>query len=336
MVQPKLAVVILNYNGQKYLEKFLPNVILHSKPYEVIIADNNSTDNSVDFLKEKFPDIRLIILPENGGFSRGYNQALEQVNAEYYILLNSDIEVTPTWIEALLESLEKDKSLVACQPKIRAYHQKTHFEYAGAAGGFLDKFGYPFCRGRIFDTLEKDEGQYDDPKEIFWATGAALVVRAEAYWKVGGLDEDFFAHMEEIDWCWRIQNQGGKIIYVPESIVFHVGGGTLSKNNPFKTYLNFRNNLALLYKNLPAKSLFFVLLIRFYLDNLALLQFLLKGQFKDVQAILKAYFHFWKRVNYWQKKRNIIQKNIKTTPKLFPKSIVWQYFLKKKKYFSDL
>lgn len=246
----KTAVVILNWNGRKFLKKFLPDVIKFSKKdAEVIVADNASTDDSVAVLKADFPEIRIIENKSNGGFAKGYNQALKLIDAEYYILLNSDIEVTENWINPVIELMESDKNIAACQPKIRSYHEKEKFEYAGAAGGFIDKFGYPFCRGRIFQSLEEDKGQYDDTVEIFWATGAALFIRAELYHKLGGMDDDFFAHMEEIDLCWRLKNEGYKIMYCPKSTVYHVGGGTLPTSSSWKTYLNFRNNFFLIYKN---------------------------------------------------------------------------------------
>ena len=244
----KTAVVILNWNGKKFLEQFLPYVIKHSSSdAEVIVADNASNDDSVEFLKNNYPEIQIINNNENGGFSKGYNEALSKIDAEYYVLLNSDIEVTENWIKPIIDLMDSDKSIAVCQPKLRSYHQKEMFEYAGAAGGFIDKYGYPFCRGRIFNSIEVDNGQYDDTCEVFWATGAAMFVRAELYHKFGGLDNDFFAHMEEIDFCWRLKNEGYKIMYCADSVVYHVGGGTLPKNSSRKTFLNFRNNFNLLY-----------------------------------------------------------------------------------------
>jgi GT2 family glycosyltransferase len=263
----KIAVVILNWNGKKFLEQFLPNVLEHSADRaEVIIADNASTDDSVEFLKQNYPHIRLIQNAENGGFSKGYNDALKHVEADYFVLLNSDIEVTPNWIQPVINLMESDKNIVVCQPKIRSYYEREKFEYAGAAGGFMDRFGYPFCRGRIFETIETDHGQYDDVCEVFWATGAAMFVKAPIYREFGGLDEDFFAHMEEIDFCWRVKNAGYKVMYCPDSTIYHIGGGTLPKHSPRKTYLNFRNNLSLLYKNLYSTELFFVFFVRSFLD----------------------------------------------------------------------
>ncbi len=247
------AVVILNWNGKKFLEEFLPSVIKYSSDAaDIIVADNASEDDSVDFLKKNFPQVKIILNEQNYGFAEGYNKALSKVEAKYYILLNSDIEVSKDWIEPVISCMEKDEKIGACQPKIRSLHEPEMFEYAGASGGFIDKLGYPFCRGRLFHTLEKDNGQYDDKKEVFWATGACLFVRSDLYNKLGGLDSDFFAHMEEIDYCWRLKNYGYKVYVCPESIVYHVGGGTLPKAPYCKTYLNFRNNLTLLYKNLPS------------------------------------------------------------------------------------
>lgn len=331
----KIAIVILNYNGRHFLEKFLPSVIQYSPPNSVIVADNASKDGSILFLETNFPQIRRIKLTENYGFAKGYNEALKQVNAKYYVLLNSDVEVTPNWIEPILDFLEKNPQVAAGQPKIKAYHQESYFEHAGGGGGFIDKFGYPFCRGRVFDTLEEDTGQYDDTKQVFWATGACLFVRSTIYHALGGLDDDFFAHMEEIDLCWRMQQQGYEVWYVGESQVFHVGGGTLQKTNPFKTFLNFRNNLAMLYKNLPAHQIFYVLFVRFFLDSLAALFFIKKGFFKDAWAVVCAYWAFYIKIVYWHRKRKKIPKNLKNKL-IYPKSIVWQYFILKNKVFKDL
>src|SRR5665213_1345257 len=246
----KVAVVILNWNGRKFLEQFIPSVEKNNPNFsELIVADNASTDDSIEWLQNNFPKIKRIRLKNNGGFAKGYNDALEKIDAEYYVLLNSDVEVTQNWLEPIIKMMDADQNIGACQPKIRAFNDKEKFEYAGAAGGFIDKWGYPFCRGRIFDTYEIDEQQYNDSCEVFWATGACLFVRASAWKEVGGFDEDFFAHMEEIDLCWRMRNRGWKVMYCGESTVFHVGAGTLSKQNPKKTFLNFRNNLVLLAKN---------------------------------------------------------------------------------------
>ncbi|MFC2104906.1 glycosyltransferase family 2 protein [Bacteroidota bacterium] len=336
----KTAVVILNWNGKKYLEQFLPTLIRNTQNpnTKIIIADNNSTDGSINFLNSNYPDLQQIIFDKNYGFTEGYNKALNQINAEYFVLLNSDIEVSENWLTPLIDLLDSDSTIAACQPKIRSYHNKDYFEYAGAAGGFIDKFGYPFCRGRILNKIEKDSGQYNDEKDIFWATGACMVIRAELYKKVNGLDDDFFAHMEEIDLCWRIKNMGYRIVYSPNSIVYHVGGGTLPNDSPFKLYLNFRNNLFLLYKNLPKRNFLPVLLSRMILDGFSAIMFILKLSFKSFFAVLKAHIHFYQSLKKLRVKRkellnNKIQKYHQET---YPKSIVLNYFLKNKKQFTDL
>jgi GT2 family glycosyltransferase len=329
----KLAVVILNWNGKKFLEKFLPDLIMScGKETRVFIADNNSSDGSVDYLRNNFPAVKIIKNPTNGGFSKGYNLALEQINAKYYCLLNSDIEVTKSWIQPILQMLDKDPSIAAVQPKILSYQEKDCFEYAGASGGYLDYLGYPFCRGRVFENLEKDQGQYNSPQQVFWATGAALFVRKEIYDRLGGLDEDFFAHMEEIDFCWRINNEGYKIMIQPNSVVYHVGGGTLPKNNSYKTYLNFRNNLFLLVKNLPYHRLFITLFIRFFLDQLAAFVFLSKGEKHNFKAVYKAIFHFIKMYPKMRKKRG--KKFKKGYQLLFKESIVYAHYVKGKTIFD--
>ncbi len=332
--QSTVAVVILNWNGQKFLEKFLPSVIERSGNARIIVADNDSRDNSVDYLKKNFPLVELIINESNGGYAKGYNDALKQIDTDYYVLLNSDIEVTEGWIEPVISLMDSDPTIAACQPKLRAYHQPDEFEYAGASGGFIDKWGYPFCRGRVFNSLEKDLGQYDDVEEVFWASGAAMFVKADAFWQVGGLDEDFFAHMEEIDLCWRLKNQGYKIMVQPASVVFHVGGGTLPKNSPRKTYLNFRNNFYLLYKNLPKRDFYLVFFFRLFWDGVAGLKFLLEGHWKDSIAVVKAHIHFYLNLRRSFKKRNKIKQH--RVSKIYQKNIVIQHFLFRKKKFSKL
>ncbi|RFS17935.1 glycosyltransferase family 2 protein [Emticicia sp. C21] len=327
---PKVAIVILNYNGQGFLERFLPSVIQHSSGHEVVVADNASTDTSVTFLKQNYPNIRLIQLPHNGGFTGGYNQALKQVQTTYYVLLNSDIEVTPNWVDPIIELMDTNPKIAACQPKIKDYYKPTYFEYAGAAGGFIDWLGYPFCRGRIFDTCEEDTGQYDNTREIFWATGACMFVRAAVFHQLGGFDTKFFAHMEEIDLCWRMKNAGYQIFYSPASTVYHVGGGTLHKSNPRKTFLNYRNGLAMMYKNLPANQLFTTIFARLVLDGVSSIKFLLAGSFKDIWAILKAHFAFYGMIPTLERKSSKHLKNI------YPRSIVLQYFLRGKKRFGEL
>jgi GT2 family glycosyltransferase len=332
---PKVAVVILNWNGREFLKKFLPSVIRYSQDMaEVIIADNASTDSSIEFLQQEYPDIRIVQNVYNGGFAKGYNDALRQIEAEYYILLNSDIEVTENWISPVIELMEKDTLIAACQPKLRAYHAPEKFEYAGAAGGFIDTFGYPFCRGRIFQEIEEDHGQYDDVHEIFWATGACLFVKAKLFHEFGGLDNDFFAHMEEIDFCWRLKNAGYKILYCPDSIVYHVGGGTLPKKSSRKTYLNFRNNLSLLYKNLPGNLLWRVFVFRFPLDAVAALKFLLDGGFSDFRAVIRAHLYFYKNFGKLRKKRKAIHHNHVSC--IYEGHLLVDYFLKKKRTFPEL
>jgi GT2 family glycosyltransferase len=327
-----VAIVILNYNGRDYLEKFLPTVIQNSKPHEVIIADNASTDKSIDLLTSKFPQIKLIEIPENLGYAGGYNKALQQINADFYVLLNSDVETTPNWIEPVINLMKQNEKIVACQPKIKSYHHKEYFEYAGAAGGFIDHLGYPFCRGRIFSHLEKDQGQYDDNIPVFWATGACLFVKSKEFHELGGLDDDFFAHMEEIDFCWRAKNQGYQIYYCGESTVYHVGGGTLKAESPFKTYLNFRNNWLLLYKNLSLSVFNRIKKRRKRLDLLAAIQFVAKGKKANANAILKAHRDFKEMKSKYQSNAS----NGLMHREVYKKSIINQFFVKGKKKFSDL
>lgn len=321
----KVAVVILNYNGQKFLETFLPSVIENADGYEIIIADNASTDGSLTFLQNHYPTLRTIQLPNNQGFAGGYNNALKEIEAEYYVLLNSDVEVSANWTKPIIDLMDTDKSIAACQPKIRSYHQKTHFEYAGAAGGYIDWLGYPFCRGRVFDSYEEDKGQYDDTQEIFWATGACMFVRADVFHQLSGFDAHFFAHMEEIDLCWRMKNNGHKIMYSSASTVYHVGGGTLHKSNPRKTFLNYRNGLAMLYKNIPADKLFSTILLRLILDGISGIKLLVDGSFADFLAVIKAHFAFYAMIP------KLERKSPKNVSKIYQKSIVWEYFVKKQK-----
>lgn len=321
----KVAVVILNYNGQKFLETFLPSVIEHADGYEIIIADNASTDGSLAYLKNHHSTLKIIQLPTNQGFAGGYNNALKEIEAEYYVLLNSDVEVSANWTKPIIDLMDTDKSIAACQPKIRSYHQKTHFEYAGAAGGYIDWLGYPFCRGRVFDSYEEDKGQYDDTQEIFWATGACMFVRANVFHQLGGFDAHFFAHMEEIDLCWRMKNAGYKIMYDSASTVYHVGGGTLHKSNPRKTFLNYRNGLAMLYKNIPADKLFSTILLRLVLDGISGIKLLVDGSFADFLAVIKAHFAFYAMIP------KLERKSTRNVSKIYQKSIVWEYFIKKQK-----
>lgn len=336
----KVAVVILNWNGEKMLAKYLPTLLQHlQESVEVFVADNASTDNSVALLKEKFPSVKRILLDKNWGFAEGYNQALRQINATYYILLNSDIEVSSGWLSPLITWMDAHPETAACQPKLLSIRQRDYFEYAGACGGFIDRYGYPFCRGRVFDVVEKDEGQYDEVCPILWATGACLMIRATDYWKVGGLDGRFFAHNEEIDLCWRLRAMGREIYCVPESKVYHVGGGTLPKNNPMKTYLNFRNNLTMLYKNLEADELQHVMRVRWWLDYVAAFKMLiLDGHWGDFKAVFKARkaFRKWKKDfdgdrQYLQQHRSVSNRQL-----LSPYSVLWQYYGKGRHHFSEL
>ncbi|MGQ1890255.1 glycosyltransferase family 2 protein [Thermophagus sp. OGC60D27] len=340
MPEPIVAVVILNWNTRTMLERFLPEVIKYtSHPRaSIVVADNGSDDGSATLVKDKFPEVEIIQLDNNYGFAGGYNRILKQLNTPYTVLLNSDVIPGEKWLEPLIQCMEQHPDTAACVPKIKALNQPDHFEYAGAAGGFIDKWGYPFCRGRIFDVLEEDKGQYDQPDEIFWGSGAALMVRTEWYNHSGGLDEAFFAHMEEIDWCWRMKNQGLKIRYCPQSEIFHLGGGTLNVMSPRKTYLNFRNNLFMLYRNLPEKGFKKTMLIRLILDGVAALKFLLSGEFGNFAAVGKAHRHYFKSIHRLKKERIELRKNTtcKLHPEIYQGSIVFDFFFRKKHHFTDL
>jgi len=333
----KVAIVILNWNGQSFLEKFLPKLIEHSSSddVKVYIADNGSTDNSITFL-QTVPELKLIQFPDNYGFTGGYNRALEIIKAEYFVILNSDVEVTDNWIAPVIGFMDENTDVAACQPKIKSYNQKEYFEYAGAAGGFIDKYGYPFCRGRILNTYEQDKGQYNQMSEIFWATGACMFVRAELFKKAGGFDEDFFAHMEEIDLCWRLKNLGYKIFYIPDSEVYHVGGGTLPNDSPHKLYLNYRNNLFLLYKNLASSQLMLILFQRMILDGISALAYLLSFKLNLFMVVMKAHLSFYKMMPQMNKKRNKNLSKLIQFKEIYQQSIVFNYFIKKRHYFSEL
>lgn len=332
------AVVILNWNGLRFLQEFLPSVVAHSGNCEVIVADNASTDGSVTFLQEQFPQVRLILLDQNYGFCEGYNKALKQVEAKYYVLLNSDVHVPQGWTEPILGLMESDESIAVCQPKILSQQHPEFFEYAGAGGGMLDTLGYPFCRGRLFETLEEDKGQYNDVQEIFWATGACMFVRANVFHGLGGLEPAFFAHMEEIDFCWRAKNTGYKVMYNGHSQVYHVGGGTLHKSNPRKTFLNFRNGFALLYKNLPGKELIPTLVLRVILDWIAAFRMLMAGQTKDARAVLDAHADLLRHSSYWGKQRRKQNQkgNFPAQTGVYKGSIVWAYFVRQKRTVKEL
>ena len=336
----KVAIVILNWNGQKMLAQYLPNVVEYSRQdAEVWVADNCSSDQSMHLLETQFPQVKTIVLEQNFGFAEGYNRALKQIEAEYYVLLNSDVEVSHHWLTPLIEFMDSHPQVAACQPKLLAEYDKDMFEYAGACGGFLDKYGYPFCRGRIFETVEQDNGQYDYQQEVLWATGACMMIRSTDYWNAGGLDARFFAHNEEIDLCWRLRLMGRKIYCIPESEVYHVGGGTLPKSNPMKTFLNFRNNLTMLYKNLGDNELDYVMRVRWFLDYLAAFEMLLlKHSWGDFKAVLKARkaFKSWRKDFEADRKKIQASRVEKNLSQIYDGSILWQYYAKGKKLFSQL
>ena len=334
----RIAVVILNFNGAEMLRAFLPSVVDYSPEAEVIVADNCSTDASAQVMREEFPAVRYIQLEKNYGFADGYNRALAQVEAEYFLLLNSDVEVTQGWLAPMLEYMESHPGVAACQPKLLSYKNKKEFEYAGACGGFIDKYGYPYCRGRIFDTVEEDKGQYDSVAELFWATGAALMIRAEDYRAAGGLDGTFFAHMEEIDLCWRLRSRGRGIVCIPQSCVYHVGGATLNKSNPRKTYLNFRNNLLMLYKNLPENELRHVMFVRALLDYVAAFKSLLSGDAAGCRAVLQARRDFRRiKRDYSDLRRENLEKCVEADVKERTSfSILWKYYAEGRRLFSEL
>lgn len=336
----KIAIVILNFNGVQLFDTFLPSVIRNSalENVKIYLADNGSTDNSIETIQKKFSSVQIIDLKKNHGFAEGYNRALKEVEADYFVLLNSDVEVTPGWLEKCLELFRDNKKIAAVQPKILSYEKPHLFEYAGAAGGFIDKFGYPFCRGRILNRMEADTGQYDKATPIFWASGACMFVKAEVFKKAGGFDGDFWAHMEEIDLCWRIKSLGYEIWYQPESVVFHLGGGTLSYGSPKKIYLNFRNNLYMLFKNLPRDQFKRIFLTRMVLDGIAAVKFILGLYGKEFWAVVKAHVAFYKNLPGLIQKRKETQKQVvvKEHREIYPKSIMWKFFLLKKNKFSEL
>lgn len=335
----KTAVVILNWNGVEMLTRFLPQVIDYSRDDAVVyVADNASTDNSLEVLRKHFPEVNLVVLDKNWGFAEGYNRALEQIEAEYYVLLNSDVEVSHHWLTPVIEFMDNHPDVAACQPKLLSEKSRDSFEYAGASGGFIDCYGYPFCRGRMFDTVETDNGQYDYATEILWATGACMVVRASDFKEAGGFDARFFAHSEEIDLCWRMILMGKKIYCIPDSFVYHIGGATLPKNNPMKTYLNFRNNLTMLYKNLPDSELRHVMRVRAFLDYVAAFQALASGRTGDFKAIINGRKAFKKWLPEYRTVREEIQSMRKTDDikGIYRHSILWQYYAKGHKKYSEL
>lgn len=342
--QPSVAIVILNYNGKKHLAQFLPSVIKNlTANSELIIADNASTDDSVDFLQKHYPSLKTIQLEKNFGFAEGYNQALKQVKSDIYILLNSDVEVNEGWIEKLITPFQEDKYIAAIQPKILSFNNKHLFEHAGAAGGWMDSLAYPFCKGRIFNEVEEDKGQYDEQSEIFWASGAAMCIKADLFHQIGGFDGDYFAHMEEIDLCWRLKRAGYKIMVAPQSVVYHLGGGTLDYASPFKVFLNFRNSLSTILKNSSTTKLLWFIFFRLCLDGIAGIFYLSKKQYQLTWQIIRAHFAFYgsffqtlskrKKYNQLIEKCKIVEENKTAT---LNKSIVYQYFIKKKKTFTEL
>lgn len=336
----KVAVALLGYNSKDYLEKFIPNVLATDyDDFDLVYIDNASTDDSVAFVEKEFPTVKIFRIYENEGFTGGYTKSLPYIKAEYYVLLNSDVEVEPNWLRPQMELMESDPTIGAAQPKLLHYKAKEQFDYAGASGGFIDKYGYPFCRGRIFDEIENDLSQYESPMPIFWASGACMLVRAELYHRLGGLDKDFYAHMEEIDLCWRIHNAGYSIIVVPEAVVYHVGGSIISYGSFEKIYHNFRNNLVMMYKNLPSELLFRRLAIRLILDLIAAVKALAGLKFTEFKAILAADFNFIAKLNKWKKNRKDAQKHMAKQPNtdgMYPYSIVWKFYAKRKRKFSQI
>lgn len=328
---PTVAIVILNYNGVTWFKKFFSGIITYSSEASIYIIDNASTDDSINYLNEHFPDVKIIHNQKNYGYAGGYNEGLKSISEDIYCLLNSDVEVTENWISPILSLFKEDASIAAIQPKILSYREKNKFEFAGAAGGFIDNLGYPFCRGRIFFSIEKDSGQYNNNQEIFWATGACLFIRKKDFWGQKGFDYDFFAHMEEIDLCWRLKNDGRKIYYCSESTVYHYGGGTLDPYNPHKTYLNFRNNLLMLIKNLPANKVLWIFLLRLVLDGFAGINFIFSNGWKYCWAVIRAHFSVYKMLPKYLKKRKA------GLPDYFDKkNIVFQYFIKKRTKYTHL
>ena len=336
----RTAVVILNWNGEKFLNQFLPVLLRNTQlpGVDIYVADNASTDNSLSLIEEQFPTVKTLLLDKNYGFAGGYNKALAQINADYFVLLNSDVEVTENWLQPLLNYMNENADVAACQPKIKSFYNRDYFEHAGASGGFIDYLGFPFCRGRVFGTAEMDRGQYDTVIDVFWATGACLLIRSELYNQVGGLDDEFFAHMEEIDLCWRLKGQGFRIVCIPQSEVYHVGGGTLQVEHPHKTYLNFRNNLLMLYKNLPQKSLSNIMRWRMLFDYAAAFQLFVTGKPQNAKSVLEARKDFKKMLPGFVDKRieNLSSATRTDFPEMLRKSIVIEYYLKGNKTYSKL
>lgn len=334
-----VAVVILNWNGLELLKRFLPSVVTESSGAALVyVADNGSTDGSLNWLTKNYPEVKIIENNNNMGFAGGYNKALQSIDARYFILINSDVEVKPGWISPIIDHMENNPDVAACQPKILSFNNKDSFEHAGAAGGFIDRYGYPFCRGRIFDSIEKDSGQYNSPSDIFWASGACMFIRSDVWKKAGGFDPDFFAHMEEIDLCWRIYSLGYKVRYIPQSVVYHLGGGTLNYESPAKIYYNFRNNLFMLKKNLPGNRHRSVILRRMLLDGIAGIRFIFTLKFAACWQIIRAHMAFYSKMQSLKRKRKKIQEEGIFYPEklILNKSIVFEYYLRGKKKFSEI
>ena len=336
----KVSIIILNWNGEALLEEFLPSVIAHtpSPVAEIVVADNGSTDNSVTMLKEKFPSVRLILFDRNYGFAEGYNRAISQVETPYAVLLNNDVEVTPNWMDEPIRAMDADDNLAGVQPKILAQKDKKKFEYAGAAGGWLDCYGYPFCRGRVLHVVEEDCGQYDNPADIFWASGACLFIRTEIFKKEGGFDARFFAHQEEIDLCWRLRARGYRLACIPQSVVYHVGGATLKTESPRKTFLNFRNNLLMVYKNTSAGKLQSTMCLRYWLDRIALTKFFLTGHPTNAKAVLRARKEFMQLQKEYApvREENLSKTVVASIPEMFPKSLIFNFYVRGRKKFAEM
>jgi GT2 family glycosyltransferase len=334
---PLVSIVILNWNGRKYLEQFLPSVLASTySNFNVVVADNASTDDSIPFLQSYYPLVRVIPLKRNFGFSQGYNEALKMVEADYYVLLNSDVEVAPSWIEPVIELMERDRQVGACQPKLLQYHNRGSFEYSGASGGWIDLLGYPFARGRIFDNCEVDNGQYDAVEPVFWSSGAAMFVRAELYHRLGGLDEYFFAHQEEIDFCWRLQRAGFTVYCCPQSVVFHVGGGTLPKGNSRKVFLNFRNNLIMMAKNMRMGEAVWKIPLRLLLDVVSAVKSLVAGEGRYFTAVFRAHLAFFRWCVLVRRKRDHVPRRGDELKGYLTKSVVWAHFVKGRRVFSEI
>jgi GT2 family glycosyltransferase len=333
----KIAIIILNYNGKPFLKRFLPGILKYNEGYPVYVVDNHSADQSLEFVKSKYADsVHCIGLDQNYGFCGGYNRAVDDINAEYYVFLNSDIEVTEGWLKPLLNLLEADSSIAACQPKLLDLNKKDHFEYAGAAGGYIDMLGYPFCRGRVFQTLERDYGQYNDVVPVFWTSGACMMIRSDVFKDLGGFDTSFFAHMEEIDLCWRIQRSGLKVYYHGDSTVYHVGGGTLNQSNPYKTYLNFRNSLITLIKNERTWKLGWKVPLRLALDVIATTKFLISESYNDALAVIRADLHVIINMAFYLKKRDTLSHDHQKLEGVYHQVLVFSYFILRRKFFFNL